>query len=48
MVYQGLDYVAARAAMELIGIKKKARKTVFAGLRVMERAALEVINDHGD
>lgn len=42
LVYLGLDYVAAEALMRMQGVKN--RKDVFAGLQVMEAAAMSVFN----
>jgi hypothetical protein len=39
----GLDYTALEPVMRLQGIKKRDRQEVFAGVRVMEIAALEVM-----
>jgi len=39
----GLDYTALDPVMRLQGIKKRDRQEVFAGVRVMEIAALEVM-----
>jgi hypothetical protein len=39
----GLDYTALEPVMRLQGIKKRDRQDVFAGVRVMEVAALEVM-----
>lgn len=42
--YLGLDYRAVEAAMNMRGVKKQHRPQLFAGLRVMEAAALRVLN----
>jgi hypothetical protein len=39
----GLDYNALEPVMRLQGIKKRDQTEVFAGVRVMEIAALEVM-----
>ena len=39
----GLDYSALEPVMRLQGIKKRDQTEVFAGVRVMEIAALEVM-----
>ena len=36
----GLDYARVQAAMEMMAIKRKRRPRLFAGLRIMEAAAL--------
>ncbi len=38
----GLDYGAIPGTLKMMVVKKKRRRQVFQGLRVMERAALEV------
>lgn len=38
----GLDYAAVAAAMDMQGIKKKARNRLFADVRIMEAAVLEM------
>lgn len=43
-VYQGLEYAAIPPVLDLLHIPRKARNEVFAGLRVMEQAALDVLN----
>lgn len=40
----GLRYEALPAVEKRIGIRRKDRRRVFAGLRVMEATALEVLN----
>jgi hypothetical protein len=44
--YIGLDYAAVRGELRARGIKDRAR--VFEDLRVMERAALPILNQHDD
>lgn len=44
MVYQGLDYAAVESLLRLLQIKNRAK--VFEGLRVMEGAALSVLNSN--
>lgn len=44
VVWLGLDYAAAQAAMQLLAVPRKDRQEIFAGLCVMERAALPVLN----
>ncbi len=38
---QGIDYMAIPATLALMGVKKRNRKRVFKGLRIMERGALD-------
>lgn len=42
--YQGLEYQALPVVWDSLGIVKKKRPEVFAGLRKMEVAALQVLN----
>lgn len=42
--YQGLDAVQVESVLRLMGMKRKERGRVFAGLRVMEKAALAALN----
>lgn len=42
--YIGLNYVAAESAMRLNEIPRRSRKALFADLRIMELAALPVLN----
>lgn len=48
VVYQGFDYGAIPSALSLLGIPAKRRAEVFEGLRVMESAALLVLNAKDD
>lgn len=41
----GLRYESLPAMLDLLGIKKPARREVLAALRVMESAALKVLNE---
>jgi len=43
VVFQGLDYIAVESVMRMLKIKAKAE--VFNGLQVMEKAAMEILND---
>lgn len=43
--YQGLDYCAVHSTLEMTGADRCAWPDLFAGLRVMEAAALDVLND---
>lgn len=44
--YEGLDYAAiTRDFMGAMGVKKRRRKRVFNDLRIMEAAALEILNE---
>lgn len=44
--YRGLDNPAVESALNLLGIRgRKKRRRIFEGLRVMEDAALPVLND---
>jgi len=40
---QGLDMAQVEPVLRLMGTKRKERERIFAGLRVMEAAALERI-----
>lgn len=40
----GLDRPAIESTLRLMGVKRKKRSGVFEDLRVMEGAALEVLN----
>ena len=42
--YQGIEFASIPEALRMVGVKKKQRPAVRAGLRVMERAALDAIN----
>jgi hypothetical protein len=44
MVYLGLDYAAVPAALALLGIPKAQHREAFAGVRLMEAAALPIRN----
>ncbi|MBK7954576.1 MAG: DUF1799 domain-containing protein [Candidatus Accumulibacter sp.] len=44
----GLRYESLPAMLDLLGTKKPARREVFAALRVMESAALKVLNEAAD
>lgn len=41
MIYIGLDYTAVKAAIDLLGVAKKARTALFAELRELEAEWLE-------
>lgn len=43
IVQTGIDYVALEPVMRLMGIKRSRRAQIFARIRLMEDAALEVI-----
>lgn len=47
-VYQGLDYASVRAALPMLGIKASDRNAMFEGLRLMERAAVPILNMGAD
>lgn len=42
--WTGLDYAAAGATMEILGIPRAERAPLFADLCLMERAALPILN----
>lgn len=42
----GLDYVALNAVMDILGLRE--RKDVFQAVRVMESAALPILNKSGE
>lgn len=44
VVHQGINYAAVPAVLSLIGIPRADRPRVFSELRVMEVAALKVLN----
>ena len=48
MAYQGLDYGSIPAVLNMIGIPRADRARVFAELRIMEIAALPVLNAKQD
>lgn len=48
VVYQGFDYASIPATLELLGIDPADRGDVFASLRIMEAAALPVLNEKPD
>lgn len=41
--WHGLDYVAAESVIRLMGYRRQA-SDIFAGLRIMESAALSLLN----
>lgn len=41
---QGIDYVAAKATLEMMGIKRREWPAIFEDLRHMERVAKEIFN----
>ncbi|AKU21873.1 DUF1799 domain-containing protein [Massilia sp. NR 4-1] len=43
--FQGLDHQAVRATMELMGIAHEKWPEIFAGLRIMEKAARPILNE---
>ncbi len=43
----GLRYASLPAVMRLSGIRKRDRCDVFAGVQIMERAAIEELNRGG-
>ncbi len=45
VVMQGLGYADIEACMRLQGIRARDRAGLFLDLRIMERAALQVMND---
>lgn len=42
--FVGLDYSAVEAAMNMRGVKRAERQRLFAEVRVMESAALKMLN----
>ena len=44
-IYQGLDYLAAEAALRLQRVPRSAWPALFDDLQVMEAAALPLLND---
>ena len=45
--YAGLKYESILPTLKLMGIKKKHHAGIFEGLRIMESAAMRVLNDRG-
>lgn len=45
---QGLDAAQVEATLCLMGMKRKKRSRVFAGLRAMEKAALAALYGNGE
>ncbi len=45
VVIQGIGYADIEACMRLRGIRARDRAGLFLNLRIMERAALQVMND---
>lgn len=48
LVYLGLDYAAIPAVLSLLGVARRERAEVFAGLQLMERVALPLRNERKD
>lgn len=48
LIFMGLDYAAALAVIDLYGIIGDDRKRVFDDLRIMEDAAMAVLNGSGE
>jgi len=46
-VHQGIDYQSLESVMRLTGIKSKKRPALFNDVRLLERGALEKVNDRG-
>lgn len=42
--YQGLEHASIPLALEMAGVGEAARAAVLRGLKVMERAALPLLN----
>lgn len=47
-VWTGLDYTAVQATMNLVGVRRRRQAQLFADMRVMERAAIPVLNKTKD
>lgn len=47
-IYTGLRYEAFPVAMVLAGVPRRERQEVYSGLRVMEVAAIKVLNERDD
>ena len=45
VVIQGLGYADVQACMQMRGVPARDRAELFLNLRIMERAALQVMND---
>jgi hypothetical protein len=45
---EGLDAVQVESTLRLMGMKRKERSRVFAGLRAMEKAALAALYGNGE
>jgi hypothetical protein len=48
VTYQGLDYAAIPAVLSMLRISSAQRAETFAAIRVMERAALPILNRSPD
>jgi hypothetical protein len=45
VVTTGIDLPSVHAALRLLGVKKRERRTVFEHLQEMERIALPLLNE---
>lgn len=43
--YQGLERTSLESTLRMLGIKRKQWPQILAGIRIMERAALGVLNE---
>lgn len=43
--YLGINYVSLESAMNMAGIKRTKRASMFGDVRIMESVALQVIRD---
>jgi hypothetical protein len=48
VVYKGLNYGGLKAALVIVGAKKKQAQEIYLGLQIMEAAAIEVLNEKKD
>jgi hypothetical protein len=48
VIHLGLRYEAIPAALVMAGVPHKKRREVYQGLRVMEAAAMKVLNERED
>ena len=48
IVRQGIEYSAVEPALRMLGTKRNEWPEIFAGLRIMEDAALAVLNAKAD
>lgn len=47
-IYTGIDYGSFPTALDMVGAKRRDRQGIYLGLRLMEAAALNVLNADRD